>query len=370
MTNPLKKSPRILLLTSKLELSPTGGREMLCKLNYDVLANIYGEELFVLEIKKHSNHAAKTSINTVIKGYIDGVNANVVNKLLHIIDINNISKIFVDGSNFGEIVKQVKLKYPTIKIYTFFHNVEFRFFLGSLKERKSLRALAVCLANYLVEKKAVRYSDKIICLSERDSKLLKIIYGRNATHKSAMALEDKLPSSILSLLRPPRQKYALFVGGDFYANRVGISWLVKNVAPRIHFKVYVVGKGLERYKQELELFGNVEVIGAVDSLAEWYLNAHFVIAPIFDGSGMKTKVAEALMYGKRVIGTPEAFSGYEDIANQVGEVCLTADDFVAAIDAADEIDIPLFDQALRKIYLDKYSFMAAMTRMTNILSSN
>ena len=38
--------------------------------------------------------------------------------------------------------------------------------------------------------------------------------------------------------------------------------------------------------------------------------AALVIAPIFDGSGMKTKVAEALMHGKHVVGTPEAFSGY------------------------------------------------------------
>ena len=228
--------------------------------------------------------------------------------------------------------------------------------------------MCVCLANYLVEKKAVRFSDKIICLSERDSNLLKIIYGRNATHKSAMALEDKLPSNFLNLLRPPRQKYALFVGGDFYANRVGISWFVKNVAPRIHFKVYVVGKGLERYKQELELVGNVEVIGAVDSLAEWYLNAHFVIAPIFDGSGMKTKVAEALMYGKKVIGTPEAFSGYEDDVDKIGKICRTKDEFVRAIKLADDMVELIFDIELRAIYEKKYSYKATTVRLHEILN--
>ena len=40
------------------------------------------------------------------------------------------------------------------------------------------------------------------------------------------------------------------------------------------------------------------VVGEVESLAQWYHDAYFVVAPIFDGSGMKTKVAEALMYGK------------------------------------------------------------------------
>lgn len=33
-------------------------------------------------------------------------------------------------------------------------------------------------------------------------------------------------------------------------------------------------------------------------MAEYIYNADFLIAPIFEGSGMKLKTAEALMYGK------------------------------------------------------------------------
>ena len=46
---------------------------------------------------------------------------------------------------------------------------------------------------------------------------------------------------------------------------------------------------------------------------------------------MKTKVAEALMYGKRIIGTREAFSGYEFNAEEVGWLCNTKEEFVAAL---------------------------------------
>ena len=67
-----------------------------------------------------------------------------------------------------------------------------------------------------------------------------------------------------------------------------------------------------------------------------------VIAPIFDGSGMKTKVAEALMYGKRIIGTREAFSGYEDIAEEVGWVCNTKEEFVAALRTVEGESYPAF----------------------------
>jgi glycosyltransferase involved in cell wall biosynthesis len=230
----------------------------------------------------------------------------------------------------------------------------------------------VAVANYFAERKSGRYSDKIICLSERDSRLLHKLYGRAATHVSPMALQDKLPllasHTADQPVGKPQQKFALFVGGLFYANRAGIMWFVNHVSPRIGIKICIVGKGFEKFRDELELDGKVEVVGAVDSLAEWYLNSQFVIAPIFDGSGMKTKVAEAFMFGKKVIGTPEAFSGYEEIADQAGWVCETADDFVAAIETADSIDVASFDEELRSIYERNYSYSAARSRFVDILS--
>lgn len=53
-------------------------------------------------------------------------------------------------------------------------------------------------------------------------------------------------------------------------------------------------------------------------MAEYIYNADFLIAPIFEGSGMKLKTAEALMYGKTVFGTTEAFEGYDVDYEQVG----------------------------------------------------
>jgi glycosyltransferase involved in cell wall biosynthesis len=357
----------VMLLTNQLDVSPTGGRELLCKLNHDLLADIYDDRLMVLEITKQPIRGFRAVINA-FKGHIDGVNNETINEVFQGIIAKDINKLFVDGSNFGEIVLQVKKKFPQVQIYTFFHNVEVRFFWGSFKQANSFQALAVLVANYLVERKSVKFSDKIICLSQRDSQLLRKVYGRHATNVSPMALRDQLTLNALEVTGASKQKFALFVGGIFYANRAGISWFVKHVAPRINIKICIVGKGFERYKKELEIEGKVDVIGAVDSLAEWYLKAHFVIAPIFDGSGMKTKVAEALMFGKKVIGTPEAFSGYEEISDKVGRVCRTADDFIVASNALDEIYIAPHDEELRSIYESKYSFTAARLRLAVILN--
>lgn len=357
---------RVMLLTNKLEKSPAGGRELLCKLNHDALHEIYGGRFTVFELVQEPVRGV-ASIISAFRGHIDGLTGETIANALQEIRKNKVTKIFVDGSNFGEMVKAAKKAFPDISIYTFFHNVEVRFFLGALRQYKTPRALAVLLVNYFAERKSVKYSDKIICLTGRDSLLLRRIYGRSATHISPMALQDKLPARGSVSSEPQHNKFALFVGGVFYANRAGITWFVKNVVPRISVKTCIVGKGFEGLKQELELEGKVEVVGEVESVADWYLKSYFVVAPIFDGSGMKTKVAEALMFGKKIIGTTEAFAGYEEIADRAGRVCASADDFVAAIEAAATIVMSPFDSELRAAYEATYSYTAARARLERIM---
>lgn len=357
---------KVMLLTNQLYVSPSGGRELLCKLNHDMLKDTYGDQLLVFELPQRQVRGLKAIVKA-FEGHIAGLNNTAIAEALRIIQMECVGKVFIDGSNFGEFAKIVKTNFPHVQVYTFFHNVEARFFLGSLRETKTLHALAVLMVNYLAERKSVRYSDKLICLSGRDSCLLQKLYGRAATHVSPMALQDKLPMELSSTGSEPREKFALFVGGVFYANRAGITWFVKHVVPRINIKTCIVGRGFENFKHDLEREGKVEVIGTVDNLAQWYLDSHFVIAPIFDGSGMKTKVAEALMFGKKIIGTPEAFSGYEDIADRAGRICVSADDFVAAIEAANiMVELP-FDPTLRSLYESIFSFEVARKRLKNIM---
>lgn len=358
---------KVMLLTNLLSTSPVGGRMQLCKLNRDALGDICGDRLVLFEVPQGRLRGLVPVMNA-FRGHIDGVNGDVIAGVLDAVRAENVAKIFVDGSNLGEVVRAVKQAFPQIEISTFFHNVESRFFLGSLRQNMTLRSLAVLLVNYLAERKAVRYSDKIICLSERDSRLLGKVYGRNATHIAPMAMRDALPAAKDPVPGRAGEKYVLFVGGGFYANQAGISWFVKNVVPLTDIKVCIVGRGFETLRPELEIPGRVEVVGEVQNLTEWYVNAQFVVAPIFDGSGMKTKVAEALMYGKKIVGTREAFSGYEEVAARAGWVCETADEFVSAIDRA-KAEVPNSCNAeLRAIYEEKFSYPAARARLSKILA--
>lgn len=358
---------KILLVTHCIEHAPTGGRQLLCKLNYEILRDLFGEQLILYEIPKTKLQGWK-SIARAFSGHIDGLNDELIERALHILHTQNINRVFVDGSGFGGFVKKARQAFPATTISTFFHNVEAKFFLGALRDTKTVRALATLLANYLAERKSVRYSDQVICLSERDSQSLQALYGRRATHISALAMADNASAQPRDETTESAGQYALFVGGGFYANRAGIEWFVERVAPRIRIQTCIVGRGLDDMKVRLEHNEKVVFIGAVEHLEEWYRQALFTIAPIFDGSGMKTKVAEALMFGKKVVGTREAFSGYEGVLDHAGWECNTADDFVAAINLAQERIVNAYDPVLRLMYEERYSFFAARARFADILN--
>lgn len=351
---------QLIYVTSHGPESSVGGREQISRLHGEVLLELFGDGFAMIVLDGTVGAGGK------LRGYIDGVSRSSIESLIAQITRWGPRQVFLDGSNLGRVAEGIKKAVPQVEVLTFFHNCEARFFLGAFRKKWRPRALGVLIANYVAERRAVRHSDKLICLNSRDSRQLQGLYGRGATHLSAMALQDRLPLVPETVIPPVEGCYALFVGGTFYANQAGIAWFAEHVAPKTSIKTYVVGRGFERHKAQLEQFRNIEVIGEVGDLAPWYLGAKFVVAPIFDGSGMKTKVAEALMYGKRVIGTTEAFTGYEDIANCIGSICDTPDEFVQAV--ADEAGTAYEGLArdLRLIYEQQYSLSAVRRRFERI----
>lgn len=349
---------RVLLLSPVDPSGPTGGREMLSRTNLALLGELLGDRLSMIRPAR-----TVSGYRDAWRGYVDGVDAAFIAELLATITARGITQMFVDGSNFGAAVAAVKRAAPHVRIVTFFHNVEARFFLGSLRIRRNLKALGVLGANYVAERKAVRASDVLVCLSERDSAGLRRLYGRGADAIAPMVLQDRGAQGPIAA-PPPARRYVLFVGGGFYANIAGIRWFARTVAPRIDMDVMVVGRGMDELANEFAAIPGVTLVGPVDDLAPWYAGAALVIAPIFDGSGMKTKVAEALMFGKHVAGTAEAFSGYAPDVVAANALCADADAFVATLGRT---AWPAWDPAMRALYERDHSPHAARARLADIL---
>ena len=352
---------RVLLVTLMDPDAPPGGRELLSRLNARALRAVFGDGLTVHQLKK-----SDARLVDVVRGHLNGLDPQEIARVVARVGEISAGQIFVDGSNLGQVVAPIKQAYPHVRVVTFFHNVEARFFLGATRAKRTALSLALLAANYAAERKAMRHSDTIVCLSARDGDQLRHLYGRGADFISPLALEDARPAA-----RPAKaaaeERYLLFVGGAFYANLRGIEWFARTVAPRSPLPIVIVGQGMEILKREFGGAPNIRIVGQTDDLARWYLGAYCVVAPVFEGSGMKTKVAEALMFGKRVIGTAEAFSGYDQGVVSAGWQAGTDAEFITAIGRALKADVPDFDPASRAMYEAFYSFAAATDRIAGIM---
>ena len=355
-----------MFITPRSETSIVGGREQLSALHERCLGQLLGPALTVRRLASMPPTRLKGVIRA-LRGEIDGVNAASVSAILDEVAAEKVERIWLDGSNLGRLAAAMKRASPAVEVFTFAHNVEARFFLGGLRHRPGPRALAVLVANYAAERQACRHSDRLLALSDRDSALFATAYGRAADAILPMAIEDRGPTSNPGQAESPPS--LLFVGGAFYANLHGMRWFAKEVAPRLSVRTIVVGRGFEAYRDELEASGRIDVVGAVDDLAPYYAAASAVIAPIFDGSGMKTKVAEALMHGKPVIGTREAFSGYDAVAAKAGWRADTAEEWKLAIEHIVANPPPAYSADLPQLYAQHFSPDALKLRLAAVLAN-
>jgi glycosyltransferase involved in cell wall biosynthesis len=346
--------------------STVGGREQLSRLHHRALTDLLGDRLDTVRLSRRPL-AGRGAIGAVFTGEIDGVGHATTQRILAHINAHKIDQVWIDGSNLGALAKAIRSRASGVAVTSFFHNIEARFFLGALRHRPSLRAVGIVGANFAAERMAVGASTRRVALNHRDSDLMMRLYGRGADHFLPMALPATATGKADVTTAPFGGNYLLFVGGNFYANQSGILWYAKHVAPRIELPTLVVGRGLEALSSQLSDAPNIVLIGAVEALDPYYRHAKAVVAPIFDGSGMKTKVAEAMMHGKRIIGTREAFVGYEHLIAETGWQCANVSDFLNAVRAVASFNLPPFERRLQLLFDDQFSYEAARRRIATIV---
>jgi hypothetical protein len=271
--------------------------------------------------------------------------------------------VFVCQSTCGRVCKHIKLKYPFIKIITFFHNIERQYAEQYLKV-SGIKAIPYFIRAFVFERMAAKYSDYCVVLNDRESNLLNKFYGKYADAVMPLSLEDRFqPKDSVTDKDDVLIDY-LFVGTAFYPNIEGVQWFIDNVMPKVSGTFIVVGKDMKE-----SLFSNmndrVHVYGFVDDLSDFYRRAKTVVSPIFHGGGMKTKTAEALMYGKRVLGTKEALEGYVLDSDSIVE-CNTAEEFIYSLSSMDNSDKTFYEES-RNNFLQYCSYESSKRVLIKML---
>lgn len=359
------QTTKLLFVSSKISQDNTGGA-VVSRQNYRNFLELFGEENVEIFNLESFNNGAKTLRNiknkvwNLINLRMEGHTVKNQKMMIKLIEEKKFSHIFFDTSLNGKLIKHLKKKFnDKVKIISFFHNVETSLLFKGLT-RLNIISLIRLIPAFINEKLSASYSNVIIVLTKRDRELLKtILNAKNAT-VIPISIEDKLSNKIVSHpMSSPRR--LLFIGSNYKPNIDGINWFVRKILPNINAELTIIGKGLS--EKSLKLNDNVRLIKDVDDLNPYYDWADILLAPIFYGGGMKVKVAEALMHGKVVLGTKEAFMGY---IHSPG-ILIEANTKKEFLENLRMIEGESYSEKARNVFINNYSSTAAQDKLRQIL---
>ena len=338
------------------------GGAVINRRNCSLLHDVYEDNLFVYEFEYANDETRFVKLKNRLTGLYFGVTKQYIHDVLKIIEQQRIHVVFISNSLFSCFANAIRKKFPDVVILAFFHNVEYIYAKEEYKTTRGIKCLLQSFLAYVYERRMIKEADKVIVLNKRDAQELMRIYHRKSDLILPTSFKDKWKSRNFRERKTGAPLKLLFVGSNFFANIHGILWFVDNVMPFLeNVTLYIVGKGMEAERERL-VKNNVQVVGTVDCLDTWYEKADVVISPIFLGSGMKTKTAEALMYGKPILGTKEAFEGYNTDPAKVGALCNTATEFIETIGEIQHDDnwIEQHGMCARKEYETRYDYKISL----------
>lgn len=346
------------------------GADVINERNLKLLSSIEDVNLFSYKLSRNSR---LRTFSELLLGNTGFLKFSDLKEICSIIEQNDIKVVFLWSSRIGIISRYIKKKFPFIKIITFFHNVEKQYYMEECKVNNSLKNTLIAKVCSRNERIATIWSDYLITLNNRDAQLIKSYYDKEVSLLLPTSFSDKcrdisikdtyrskLPSSPLRLI---------FVGSNFFANREGLEWFIKEVIPKLKdCTLTIVGKGMDTVFKNS---GNITVNGYVDSLKEYYYSSDIVISPIFSGGGMKTKTGEAMMYGLPILGTKESFMGYDMDYDRAGGVFENSEQLINLINhyKVHPEDLKNASLYVRSVFLNKYETSVLKKSLANLIES-
>ncbi len=375
---------KIVYIASEFGISNGTNTNMM--VHYRTLIRIFGRENVItvdlnsggkqIETTHSISYLKPTNLKEKFKRGIQGhtslMSNAIIGDIVALIKEHHVEILFVDESLFGIMVKKIKKRFPQLQIATFYHDVKRNLYLQWIKKDGFGAAIKRYIPGLYNERINAKYADINITLNRRESEMLQHYYGIDERLELPVGIPYPPHDEGKRIYMDEKCFHLLFVGAKYYANVVGIRWFCNEVIPQTNQQIHlwIVGKGMEDYREELGT-NRVHVVGTADSLAEYYRSADVVIAPIFDGAGMKVKTAEALSYGKCFIGTKESAVGYleycPECCREYFFECNDAENFVVTIEKLRKRGVRKENSEILKFFKSEYSLDAIECKLRSIL---
>lgn len=307
-------------------------------------------------------------------------------KKINDIEIEKYDAVHLEFSRYNFVTNYVKDKGKKVSLRV--HNVEVDYYDNLYRSSKNIKLLIRKKLIHRQERECLKNSSIVSCLTENDKQRLISLYPEEINEKRVevipvcLADRNKKLSKNLRLERDIHSgPYLLATGSLWYGPNVdGIIWFINNVwdsysntdlVRERNIKLLVAGSNPNgKLKALINEYDNVDLVENPEDMSPFFRNALLYIAPIFNGAGMKVKVAEALSYGLPVVGTKHAFIGYEIddkvngyIANQKDEFTVSINQFLNNQPSA----IENIKAKVLELYNNRYSMQSSINQFQHVI---
>ncbi|STO30822.1 sugar transferase, PEP-CTERM/EpsH1 system associated [Fusobacterium necrogenes] len=278
---------------------------------------------YLLEIERNK----KKALLSRILGYSEQLEL-ASKKILKAIKEKNINIVILQNSRLGSISEKIKKNFPKIKIIQNFDNFEYEF---STMFTKNMNKTIQVIEKYNVkksEKKALQNMDYGIFLTEKDKKSVEEFYKiKCKKYKIIPIIYNNIFTEEKYI---KKKKQVIFTGSlDMEANIEAGLFLVENykkILEKKRLKLVLAGRNpnnrLIKKIKELKIETKIELIAnpTKEEMEILLRESLIYISPVFEGSGMKTKVIEALFYGLPIIASEHSVIGYNNLEKKYVKV--------------------------------------------------
>lgn len=234
---------------------------------------------------------------------------------LNLLKTGNFDFVIHENIDSIDLARIIKRKFPeVIQVYDAYNfdseTAEHQYSLGLISKR-TLSQIR------LIESTLYKYIQILWTCSQREKELFCKANDQFIRNIDVIPNGTEITSYKTNVLVKERHEL-LFVGSlDYFPNEEGLIWFLKNVLPNIdkNFNLKVIGSGKSstELNQLINLNKNVQLIGFVESLDDYYLISDIVIIPIISGSGTRLKALEAMKFQKAIVSTSKGVEGIEII---------------------------------------------------------
>jgi GT2 family glycosyltransferase/glycosyltransferase involved in cell wall biosynthesis len=176
-----------------------------------------------------------------------------------------------------------------------------------------------------MEARLLRQFARVVCMTPTDAATLR----RSGSHHAPVVITNGIDVGRYEPAPPSAAPTLLFMGSYDHDPNVAAAFLAaREVLPRVRAcipqaRLLLAGRDAGKRLAPLHELPGVDILGFVPDLTATVRAAGCFFTPLCAGGGMRSKVLEAMAWGKPLVGTPLAFTG---IAGTHGQHYLVADD--------------------------------------------